>query len=160
MRLSAIPIINFCDVNMFTYGSQWSVRAGDPNTLYFQIVDLDQSTPGNISGASFFGGSFNLFNIPSGVASIPGLRYMVGIGGSNQPYSIQVIFPSIDDAQVINLTATQADPNDSSMWKVVIPPNKTPNSGNVQFIVFEGSNIRRFSVTNLISVDSFNNGSC
>jgi hypothetical protein len=157
MRLSARVITNFATVNQFSYAAQWAVRAGDPNTLYFQIVDLDQVTLANISGAALIGG---FFNVPPAQASVIGLRYMVGVGGGNQPASIQVTFPSIDDAQVINLTAVQADPNDASIWKVTIPPSKTPNSGNVQFAVFEGSNIRRFSVLNMISVEPMNDGSC
>lgn len=157
MRLSANPIINFYGVNAFSYITQWTVRAGDPNTLYFQVVDLDQSIIGNISGAALVGG---FFNIPSGVAFTPGLRYMVGAGLSNQPASIQVVFPSIDNAKVINATAVQADPDDKSIWKVTIPPSQSPNSGNVQFTIFEGTSIRRFSVVNLISVEAINNGSC
>lgn len=157
MRLSARPILSWCNANLFSFGTQWIVRAGDPNTLYFQIVDLDQTVIGNISGAALIGG---FFSIPAGQANLAGLRYMVGSGAPNQPASIQVTFPSIDDAQVINLTAVQADPDDKSIWKVTIPSSKTPNSGNVQFAVFEGTNIRRFSVLNLISVESMNDGSC
>lgn len=42
MRLSAKIIKNFFGINQFTYGSEWSIREGEPNTLYFQLVDLDQ----------------------------------------------------------------------------------------------------------------------
>lgn len=42
MRLSAKVIKNYANINNFDYGSEWNHRAGDPNTLYFQVVDLDK----------------------------------------------------------------------------------------------------------------------
>jgi hypothetical protein len=41
MRLSAKIIKNYVNVNSFDYDSQWNVRAGEANQLYFQLVDLD-----------------------------------------------------------------------------------------------------------------------
>lgn len=132
MRLSAKAITNFANVNQFDFGNQWIVRAGDPNTLYFQLVDLDQE----------------------------GLRYIPGIGTDNQPVSVTVTFPSIDDTQVINVTAIQ-DPNDRSIFKAVMGPNQKPNSGNVRFAITEGSSTRRFSALNLLSVEyPDSDGSC
>jgi hypothetical protein len=159
MRLSARAIINFSSVNVFSYINQWIVRAGDPNTLYFQLIDIDQTVIGSISGSSstLFGGQFN---IPSGQANIAGLRYLVGIGVLNQPFMVKVTFPSSSKHKEVELIATQADVNDSSIWKLSIPPNLQPFSGNVQFKVIEGQNIRRFNVLNLISVEAQNDGSC
>lgn len=77
MRLSAKAIVSFQGINSFTYGNQWTIRAGEPNSLYFQIVDLDQN----------------------------GLRYMAG--ANSTPVSVSVKFPSIDDAQVVNAAAVQ-----------------------------------------------------
>lgn len=133
MRISAKALINYFNVNSFSQANQWTIRAAEPNTLYFQLVDLDQDS----------------------------LRYMAGIGASNQPYSVQVTFPSIDDNAVITLTATQADSADSSLWKISIPSSQTPASGTVVFSLTEGSVIRSFSVLNLISVEyPGNDGSC
>jgi hypothetical protein len=156
MRLSARPILNYANINSFSPGNQWIVRAGDPNTLYFQLVDLDQG-PANI-----IGGVIPLFGPGASVLSGNlGLRYIPGIGVSNQPVSISVTFPSIDDTKVLTYPATLADPNDGSIWKVTIPALQSPNSGNVQFSVGEGTNIRRFSVLNLISVEfPLSGGSC
>lgn len=42
MRYSAKAIVNFQSVNSFDYDDQWTIRSGEPNTLYFQLVDLDQ----------------------------------------------------------------------------------------------------------------------
>ena len=56
-NLSARPIVNFQNINSFKYANQWSMNAGSNITLYFQFVVLDQC----------------------------GLRYIVGVGASNQP---------------------------------------------------------------------------
>lgn len=154
MRLSAKPIINWANVNDYTFGDQWTVRAGDPNTLYFQILDIDKAVQGNGQG-------FGIFSGTSPVGTTAGLRYLLGVGVSNQPFGIMVTFPSIDDSKAITVAAQQADPNDSSIWKVALAPSQTPGGGNVQFAIQEGTTIRRFSVTNMIGVeDPTNNGSC
>lgn len=153
MRLSARPLLNYTNVNNFSYGNQWIIRAGDPNTLYFQIVDLDQG-PANVIGRID-----PIFGANSSLSGNIGLRYMAGVGSSNQPASITVTFPSIDDTQIINAPAIQ-DPNDKSIWSVTLGQNQKPNSGNVQFAVAEGSSIRRFSALSLISVEYVSNGAC
>lgn len=156
MRLSARPITNYCNVNDFSFGNQWIIRAGDPNTLYFQVVDLDESTAaptgsfGNISGGPGCGASM-------GSAQ----RYLLGIGTANQPYLVKVRFPSSNNRKVVFLFATQADPNDSSIWTITIPPDLQPFSGNVQFEVIQGQNINRFSVQGMLNVEyPQNEGSC
>ncbi len=133
MRLSAYLIKNYANINQFAFESQWQIRAGDPNTLYFQLVDLDQD----------------------------GLRYLAGIGLSNQPFGVTVKFPSIDDALEINATAVQADAADPSVWKVNIASTQQPNAGNVIFSVTEGSDTRTFKLTNALQVEfPGNDGSC
>ncbi|NJO48115.1 MAG: hypothetical protein HC840_00200 [Leptolyngbyaceae cyanobacterium RM2_2_4] len=156
MRLSARPLLNYVNVNNFSYGNQWIIRAGDPNTLYFQVFDLDQG-PASVVGAPnpVFG-----FQGSASLAGNIGLRYMVGVGSGNTPAGITVTVPSIDDTQVINLQAVQ-DPNDKSIWSVTLGPNHKPGSGNVQFAVAEGNSIRRFSALNVLGVeDPTNDGSC
>lgn len=125
MRLSAVPLINFSSVNGFDTANEWTIRSGEPNTLYFQLVDLDKD----------------------------GLRYIAGIGSANQPASIAVTFPSIDSAKVLNLNATVANAADGSIWQVAIPSNQSPFSGNVWFAITEGTVTRRFNVLNMISVE-------
>lgn len=44
MRLYAKAIIAYNTINSFKYGNQWTIRSEEPNTLYFQIVDLDQDS--------------------------------------------------------------------------------------------------------------------
>lgn len=138
MRLSAKVILNYANINNFDFGNQWTIRAGDPNTLYFQLVDLDK--------------------VDSSKAP---LRYIAGVGVSNQPASINVIFPSIDNASKLTIAATQVDAADGSVWKVDLTASQVPGSGNVQFEVTESTSIRRFGVLNLMSVEfPGNDGSC
>lgn len=153
-RLSAKPIITFGNINNYSFGNQWIIRAGDPNTLYFQLLDIDQAINGNGQGQGIFSGI-----TPVGTSA--GLRYLVGIGSSNQPYGVKVTFPSIDNTAQIEVSATQVDPNDSSIWKVSLASTQIPSGGNVQFAVQEGSSIRRFSVMNVLGVEfPSDNGSC
>lgn len=42
MRISTKAITTYNSVNSFNYGNQWAIRAGEPNTLYFQLIDIDQ----------------------------------------------------------------------------------------------------------------------
>lgn len=161
MRLTAKPIINWCNVNMFTFGNQWIVRSGDPLTLYFQVIDADQGILDNSTSGGFFGSAFSGVAGVAGSLTISGLRYLLGIGSQNQPYGIQVSFPSIDLTAQVTLNATQADANDSSIWKVMVPASVAIGGGNVQFTIFEGTAIRRFSVLNLLAVEfPTSNGSC
>ena len=118
-------IKNYANVNQFSYVEQWKIRAGDPNTLYFQLVDEDQDN----------------------------LRYMAGIGGTNQPYSVVVTCPSIDNSKILQFLAVQSDLADSSIWQIQIASTQIPNSGNVVFMVSEGPNLRTFQVVNAMHVE-------
>ena len=56
MRLSAKALINYGSVNQFDYANQWIIRANEPNTLYFQLVDLDQDELRYMAGISLAAG--------------------------------------------------------------------------------------------------------
>lgn len=133
MRLSARPLINYNNVNSFDYANQWMIRAGEPNTLYFQLVDLDH------------------------VEGTVALRYVAGVGSPNQPASMAVLFPSIDDMMKIQATATQ-DPNDGSIWSVSLSSTQVPKSGNVIFQLVQGAVTRNFPVLNMMNVEYPNAG--
>jgi hypothetical protein len=127
MRLSANIVINWANVNQFDYEKeeQWKIRAGDPNRLYFQMIDLDQK----------------------------GIRYMMGVGASNQPFQIVVTCPSIDNSKVLQFIAQQADPNDLSIFFIEIAPTQIPSSGNVMFTVTEGLQVRNFRLHNAMHTE-------
>jgi len=130
-RLAAKPIVNFQNINSFNYANQWIVSAGDSNVLYFQIINLDG-------------------------CGCP-LRYIPGIGSTNQPVGLKVTFPSIDCSQVLTLLAQQ-NPNDGSIWSVTIPTTSTPQTGNVNFQLFEGNSFKTFQGLQLLVVQYNNNG--
>lgn len=131
-RLSAKPIVNFQNINSFDYANQWIVRAGDQTTLYFQIVNLD--------------------SCPSECPQ----RYILGLGA--QPVQVRVTFPSIDCNTQFTLIAQQ-DPNDGSVFSVVVPYTSQPGTGNVQFVVYQGNNISNFEVLQMMVVEYSNSGS-
>jgi hypothetical protein len=133
MRLTSKLINSYGNINMFSFTNQWMIRAGDPNTLYFQLADLDQ------------GGS--------NTGDVCYLRYIPGVGSQNQPYGVTVTFPSLDDSKTITATAVQADPNDASVWKVNLLSSQLPASGNVIFSVQEGTSVRTFKVLNALGVE-------
>jgi len=155
-RLTSTPIINFSNINDFQESSQWTIRATDPNTLYFQLFDLD-----NVVGLSPYAplnsGFFN-----AAVQSSP-QRYMAGVGGSNQPFSMTVTFPSLDPRRTFTYTATP-DPNDSSVWSFNLPGYASaavaPASGNVLFSLTQGTKIWTWTVINMIAVEMTNQGCC
>jgi len=131
MRLSANLIVNYSNPNMFGTTNQWQIRAGDPNTLYFQLVDLDQNK----------------------------LRYLTGLAGT--PVGITVTFPSIDDTKKIVATAVQANAADGSIWQVNLLSTMVPASGNVIFNLSEGTVMRTFKLMNALSVEyPGSDGSC
>lgn len=125
MRLSAKALVNWASVNNFDYANQWIIRAGEKNTLYFQLVDLEQCDQ---------------------------LRYVAGVGAGNTPVSLTVTFLSIDSTKVIQAIATQ-DPNDGSIWSVNLSSSQIPQGGNVKFSLTQGTTIRNFSVLALLGVE-------
>lgn len=151
MRLTARAISSFNSPNSYYFGNQWQVNAGDANTLFFQIVDLDQG-PNAFPGIPYS-------NLPIG--SNPGLRYLVGLNlATGLTYGINVIFPSINPALSLTMVATQVSHSDASIWSVSIPSASQPAGGNVMFAVTEGTATRNFSVLNLLAVEYASNGGC
>jgi hypothetical protein len=130
MRLSALPIINFNGINSFCTGNQWIIRSGDPNTLYFQLIDLDQ-------------------NCGCGCPQ----RYVAAAGST-----MIVTFPSIDCSSIIQITATQ-NAQDGSVWSIPIVPAQRPSGGAVKFSLTSGSDTWNFSVINMLCVQPLNGGS-
>jgi hypothetical protein len=149
MRLSANLIVNYANVNQFGYALQWKIRFGDPNTLYFQFVDLDQNI-NNMNGSN--GQNQN--------GPTSSLRYMAGCGVNN-PASAQVTFCSIDDSKQLVVQAFQPDSCDSSVWAVSLSGTQIVNSGNVIFSLKEGNATRKFVLMNAMAVELVSTcGSC
>jgi len=149
MRLTSVPIINFSNINDFQETSQWTIRASDPNTLYYQLFDLDNITSTQAPFSALNGGFFNaaIQNYPQ--------RYIAGVGTSNQPISMTITFPSLSIGKTLTYTGTP-DPNDASVWSFNIPGYANvgygPSSGNVIFTLTQG--------INMLAVEQTNQGCC
>lgn len=141
MRLSAKVVKNYASINNFSFANQWTIRANEANTLYFQLVDLDMTD----------------------CTTKQPLRYIpIGCGTSPVvPPSVSVTFPSIDDNDVLTIAATQVDGADGSLWKVDLTALQTPKSGNVIFNVVSECTPRAFGVMNTLVVEyPGDDGSC
>lgn len=159
MRLSAQAIINYANVNQFSYANQWIVQAGGQNTLYFQLVDLDQAGLRYVTGVGANNQPVNLtVTFPTNAAVLN--TFNANTNGGFVPYGSTLAFPQLDPSQIMTVTASQTNAADPSVWQVALGPAQIPNSGNVQFQLVEGTNVYRFFVTNLINVQLMNNGGC
>lgn len=156
MRLTSSPIINFSNINDFQLAvGQWTIRATDPNTLYYQLYDLDNVDTIPYS-APYNGGFF-------GINQTTPQRYIAGVGTSNQPFSMTVTFPSLDPTRTLTYTATP-DPNDASVWSFSLPGytnvGSAPASGNVTFSLTQGVNTYTWTVQNMLATEQTNQGCC
>jgi hypothetical protein len=155
MRLTSVPIINFSNINDFQETSQWTIRASDPNQLYYQLYDLD-----NVSVPPFNPLNSGFFN--AAIQTSP-QRYIAGVGSSNQPFSMVVTFPSLDPSNTLTFTGTP-DPNDASVWSISLPGYANtalgPASGNVIFSLTQGINTWTWTVINMVAVEMTNQGCC
>lgn len=164
MRLSARAIVNYANINSFSYANQWIVNAGDPLILYFQIVDLDQGpyavigTPYNILGQnSQLSGNVGLRYIPGGSCPMqPGTCCST----PNGPVAVSVTFQSLDSTKVLTANAQLANSADGSIWYISLAASQQPSGGNVLFSVTECGVTRTFSVLNLLNVVFPGNEGC
>lgn len=156
MRLTSAPIINFSTINDFQMANgQWTIRATDPNTLYFQLFDLNNTNTVPYSAPYNFG----FF----GINQVIPQRFIAGVGSGNQPVVMLVTFPSLDPSLTQAYTATQ-DSNDGSVFSIVLPGftsiGSAPASGNVNFSLTMGTKTYTWVVQNMISTEVANSGSC
>lgn len=155
MRLTSQSIINFSTINDFQVSGQWTIRATDPNTLYYQLFDLD-----NMSTTPFSPLNSGFFN--AAIQTSP-QRYIAGVGSSNQPFVMTVTFPSLDPRKMLTFDGTP-DPNDASVWSITLPGYSNtalaPASGNVIFSLTQGTKTVTWVVTNMLSAEMTNQGSC
>ena len=155
MRLTSTPIINFSNINNFQTASQWTIRATDPNTLYFQLFDLDNTSTSPYSPLN--SGFFN-----AAIQTVP-QRWIAGVGISNQPVVMSVTFPSLDPSKTLTFTATQ-DPNDGSVFSITLPgytnSAQAPASGNVMFSLTQNTTTVKWTVINMVATEMTNPGSC
>lgn len=126
MKISARVVKSYANINNFGFGNQWEIRAGEPNTLYFQLVDSDLAAK---DGCHFR-------YIPTGTVN-----------------SVDVVFPSIDDDAGLVVAATAVSASDGSLWKVDLTALQVPSSGNVVLKLTQDGVVRSFGIINGITVE-------
>ena len=134
MKISARVVKNYANINNFSFGNQWEIRANEPNTLYFQLVDSD-------------------------LASKEGCQFRYIPVGTD--IDVNVIFPSIDDDGDLTVAAAPVSAADGSLWKVDLTALQVPASGNVVFELIVDGVTRSFGIVNGIQVEyPGSEGSC
>jgi hypothetical protein len=156
MQLSAVPL-NYANVNQFAKLSQWSIWAGTPNTLSFQLIDLAQ---GGLRYMTCAGAQPVVLTVtfPTNAAVLN--TFNNNTNGGFVPFGSTLAFPELDPSQVFTITATQPSACDTSIWQVNLGPAQIPNSGCVFFTLTQGSSVSRFFVMNMLVVNQLDCGGC
>jgi hypothetical protein len=75
-------------------------------------------------------------------------------------YSATVTFLSVDTNQEIVKNATQAWPDDKSIFYIDLDASEVPNSGAVKFSLTEDGQEKKFRVEQAIVVELLSSGGC
>ena len=127
MRLGAMVLSNFCNINDFNYG-QLEVNEGNATKICLQLADFSKKVCSSMSGTFY-------------------QRYIPPTGSS---LTVQV--QSIDDSQTISRVATQ-DLIDPSVWCIDIFEGELLATSNLHLELTEpGPKIRTGVVINAIRV--------
>lgn len=114
MFLGVQMLKNVQSVNSFEQSAQVRLRQGNPSTIYFQLVDLEQ---------------VNKYGEP--------LRYVPANGAT-----CTATISSINQAYVITRACSQPYSQDGSIWAMTILASDTVVTGNFQITLSEGSTVR------------------
>jgi len=133
MLLGAIMLKSVQNVNSFQRNTQTTIRQGSPTTIYFQLVDLEQT---------------DTYGQP--------LRYIPSSGAT-----MTATINSMNTAHVISRLAQQPyTSDDRSIWSLNILSTDTPSAGNFDIQLTEGSVVRTTSIANGVIVWSTQTGMC
>jgi hypothetical protein len=141
MRLSAKILENVSNINHWNYASEAHVYEGQVNYIYLQLVDLSKTI--DIDGTIGSISDYPMRYIPQGTS-----------------ISLVAVFPSIDDAQQFEITATQPFADDKSIWKIATPSSQLPKSGNFQLKLTEDGVTKTFFVKASVVAELLNIGGC
>lgn len=134
MRLSAIPLKNYCDVNSWDYTQNFQYNEGSNARMYLQLIDLDREIC-DCSDGSFY------------------QRYV-----ATAPASLQVEIQNLDETKTISLTAMQVA-EDKSLWYVDLLPTYKIGSANIHLTLTEPSGVKKGVVVEGIKVNPTSPGS-
>jgi hypothetical protein len=142
MRLNAKVLKNVNSVNSWVFANQAFMTQDQANTMYIQIVDLDQSADPAIEKSQAHP-QFPIRYIPQGT--------VVGI---------EATFPSLEDSEQFTIIGTQPFAQDRSIWKFDLSAVQVPSSGNVDFKLTEDGSSKSFKVKNAVQLDPTSIGGC
>lgn len=131
MRLSAKSLKNVENLNTFQYTNQWIVRQ-DGNSGEEQSL------------------YFQLVDLDK-----DNIRYVPEAGAV-----VVVTFPDLDQSVQAVKTAVNPFAEDRSIFRIDLTVLDIIASGNVKFQITEGSKVKKFSVTNMVTVELLNAGGC
>lgn len=131
MRLSAKSLKNVENLNTFAYTNQWTVRQDGMSGEEQSIY-------------------FQLVDLDK-----DGIRYMPQASAT-----VKVTFPELDETTAVVKTASNPFADDRSIFKIDLTVSDVIASGNVIFEITEGGKVKKFSVTNMVTVELLNAGGC
>lgn len=117
MRLSAQILKNFQNLNSFDKATEWNVRQNEANTLYFQLIDLDQDglryiPTGTSVSVNLTFPAVNPANVISKaanqVSALDKSLWSVNLTDLENPYSGNVQFSITQDGVTKRFTVQQA----------------------------------------------------
>lgn len=84
------------------------------------------------------------------------LRYLTQAAS----FSLSAIFDSIDDADILTITATSPFADDKSIFKISLTSAQLPKSGSFKLSLVEDGITVQFIVKQAIEVELLNDGGC
>ena len=105
MSLSCLLIKNYNNINSFSYQTEYTVRNGEANTLYFQLVDLDQNdlrympASGATLTVSFMGNVPVVYNAVQVNSAVDPSLWSVTISASDTILSGNILFALTQGSQ-------------------------------------------------------------
>lgn len=142
MRLNAKIIKNVHSVNSWVFTNQAFVIEGQANSIYLQLVNLDQSTDPTTEKSSAF---------PQNP-----IRYI----SQAVAISLEATFPSLVDDDKFTVVATQPFASDKSIFKFDLTDDQIPSSGTVEFKLTEDGIVKTFKLKGAIALDPASIGGC
>ena len=130
MRLSVKLLKNVDSINSFEFTDVLYAREDQTNTLSVMLCDQDRA----------------------------GLRYVSPELPAD--LSLVAVFPSINSEKIYTIDCTLLNPDDKSIWQIVLPADKVPASGAIKFIYTENLKVSKFVVPSAISVEMLSIGNC
>ncbi len=132
MLLTARPLINVADVNIWEYADEVRFTQGDQTYIYFQLIDAEKDKS----------------------AKLPGKRYVPSAGAV-----LTMVIHSIDIAKTYTKVATQPFVGDSSIWRIqVLSTDTIVGTASIKLSLTEGAITTRGVIRNALSIAATSNG--